>query len=116
MAQHATALARMAVDMITTVDAYALRTGSALSIRIGLHTGSVVAGVIGEKKFIYDLWGDTVNTASRMESHGVPGRIHITEAVRVAIGDAFELEVRAPIDVKGKGLMQTYLIKATDAA
>lgn len=111
MANHAAALAQMAIDMNATVVAYAARTGSALAIRIGLHTGSVVAGVIGEKKFIYDLWGDTVNTASRMESHGLPGRIHITEAVRAALGTAFAVEAREPIEVKGKGLMQTYLLE-----
>jgi class 3 adenylate cyclase len=109
-ATHAIAIARMAIDMNATVAEYAMRTGSALSIRTGIHTGSVVAGVIGEKKFIYDLWGDTVNTASRMESHGLPGRIHVTEATRAAIEAEFAVEAREPIEVKGKGLMQTFLV------
>jgi adenylate cyclase len=71
---HAAAIARMALDMIAGVRDHAARAKIDLAIRVGIHTGAVVAGVIGQKKFIYDLWGDTVNTASRMESHGVPGR------------------------------------------
>jgi class 3 adenylate cyclase len=66
--------------------------------------------LIGEKKFIYDLWGDTVNTASRMESTGVPGRIHVTEATYLKLRDNFDLEQRPQIEVKGKGLMTTYLL------
>jgi adenylate cyclase len=96
--------------MIAAISAYARRTDSELTIRVGIHTGSVVAGVIGTKKFIYDLWGDTVNTASRMESHGVPGRIHVTEATYLLLADRFDFEKRAPIEVKGKGAMQTYLL------
>ncbi len=110
IANHAVALAHMALDMNEAIAAYAASHGSDLSIRIGIHTGSVVAGVIGEKKFIYDLWGDTVNTASRMESTGLPGRIHVTEATQVLIRDEFELEQRIPIEVKGKGMMTTYLV------
>jgi class 3 adenylate cyclase len=109
-ADHATSMAHMALDMIASVEAYAARTGQELTIRVGIHTGSVVAGVIGTKKFIYDLWGDTVNTASRMESHGVPGRIHVSEAIYRLLAGTFELEKRPPIDVKGKGEMQTYLL------
>jgi adenylate cyclase len=67
--------------------------------------------VIGKRKFIYDLWGDTVNTASRMESHGLPGTIQITEAVRERLADAFELTLRGVIRVKGKGDMVTYLVE-----
>ena len=70
----------------------------------------MVAGVIGRKKFIYDLWGDTVNTASRMESHGLPSRVHLSEATAVLLGDAFDLEPRGTIDIKGKGPMTTYLL------
>ena len=110
IADHATAIARMALDMIAAIEAYARRTDSELTIRVGIHTGSVVAVVIGTKKFIYDLWGDTVNTASRMESHGVPGRIHVSEATHQLLAGAFDFEKRPPIEVKGKGEMQTYLV------
>jgi class 3 adenylate cyclase len=107
---HAERIARMAIDMIEVLRAYSVKTGVNLSIRIGIHTGSVVAGVIGRKKFIYDLWGDTVNTASRMESHGLPDRIHVTEATCERLRDRFELEPRGLVDIKGKGPMQTYLL------
>ncbi|MCA9678239.1 MAG: HAMP domain-containing protein [Myxococcales bacterium] len=107
---HAIAIARMALDMIATLEEYSRSHGTDLTIRVGIHTGSVVAGVIGRKKFIYDLWGDTVNTASRMESHGVPGRIHVTEAMKVALATRFELEARGVMDIKGKGQMSTYLL------
>lgn len=107
---HAGAAARMAIDMLATIAEFATRTGTPLAVRIGLNTGPVVAGVIGQKKFIYDLWGDTVNTASRMESHGLAGRIQISETTRAALGDAFELEPRGSIEIKGKGAMATYLL------
>jgi class 3 adenylate cyclase len=107
---HATAMAAMALDMLDVVSAYAAKTETELSIRIGVHTGPVVAGVIGKNKFIYDLWGDTVNTASRMESHGVPGRVHVTEQMRALLDAAFTFEDRGTIEVKGKGLMQTFLL------
>ena len=81
-----------------------------LQIRIGIDTGPVVAGVIGTRKFIYDLWGDTVNTASRMESHGVPGEIQLTERAAAALDGAFELARRGPIEVKGKGLVETFFL------
>ncbi len=83
-----------------------------VSIRIGLHTGPVIAGVIGTKKFIYDVWGDTVNTASRMESHGVPGKIQVSEAVHAAVEHLFLFEARGEIEVKGKGAMKTFLLLA----
>jgi class 3 adenylate cyclase len=73
-----------------------------------------VAGVIGKKKFSYDLWGDTVNTASRMESHGVPGTIHVTEATRERLRGKFAVEERGLIDVKGKGAMQTCFVRGID--
>jgi class 3 adenylate cyclase/HAMP domain-containing protein len=116
VADHATAITLMALDMIAFVEDYQRRLGNDLTIRVGIHTGSVVAGVIGTKKFIYDLWGDTVNTASRMESHGVPGRICISDATYALVADSFACEKRPPIDVKGKGAMQTYLVIGRKAA
>ncbi len=80
-------------------------------MRIGIHTGPAVAGVIGRKKFIYDLWGDTVNTASRMESHGAPGEIHVTDATRAALGDEWLLQERGVSEIKGKGPMRTWWLK-----
>ena len=85
-------------------------TGLPLEVRIGIDTGPVVAGVIGRAKFIYDLWGDTVNTASRMESHAEPGTIQVTERAHERLRDRFELRARGVIDVKGKGPMETYLL------
>ncbi len=110
VADHAIAIAHMGLDMLEGVNEYARHHGVELTIRVGIHTGAVVAGVIGKKKFIYDLWGDTVNTASRMESHGVPNRVHVTAATYQALRHVFELESRGEIDVKGKGVMTTYLL------
>jgi class 3 adenylate cyclase len=112
---HALAIARMALDMLAAVRAYGAENNLDLTIRVGIHTGAVVAGVIGQKKFIYDLWGDTVNTASRMESHGVPGRVHVSAATYEALRAAFLLETRGEIDIKGKGLMTTYLLLGPEA-
>jgi adenylate cyclase len=82
----------------------------ALQLRVGLHSGPVVAGVIGKNKFIYDLWGDAVNTAQRMESHGQAGAIQVTEETRELLKDRFRCELRGELEVKGKGRMRTYLL------
>jgi class 3 adenylate cyclase len=84
-------------------------------MRIGINTGPVVAGVIGKKKFIYDLWGDTVNIASRMESTGIAGEIQVTEPTYQALHKRYQFECRGEIAVKGKGLMKTYLLRDRQA-
>ena len=105
---HAEAIAYMALDMIDKVTELRNLTGRKLQIRIGIHTGAVIAGVIGTQKFIYDLWGDTVNVASRMESHSEIGKIQVTAATYELLKDKFDLVERGEIEVKGKGQMQTY--------
>jgi len=107
---HARAIALMAIDMRAAMrDADAVGD-LGLEMRIGINSGPVVAGVIGRKRFLYDLWGDAVNTASRMESHGSPGRIQITRATYELLGDEFECEPRGSIDVKGKGAVETWYL------
>jgi len=109
-ADHAPAAARMAQGMLEAVARIAAETGEALALRIGLHSGPVVAGVIGTKKFSYDMWGDTVNTASRMESHGVPGAVHCSEATAALLQHGFALTARGAMQIAGKGEMHTFLL------
>lgn len=109
---HAEAMARMAIGMLEAVKEYNQRHNASLSLRIGMHSGPVVAGVIGVHKFIYDLWGDTVNTAARMESHGVSGSIQMTEqTAHLLLANGWNVVKRDVIHVKGKGEMTTYLIQ-----
>lgn len=107
---HAEAIADMALEMGPEVERCAAESGVPFEVRIGMDTGPVVAGVIGRSKFTYDLWGDTVNTASRMESHGVPGAIQVTERVYEQLRDRYDLRQRGTIEVKGKEPMTTYLL------
>ncbi|NEQ26463.1 MAG: GAF domain-containing protein, partial [Microcoleus sp. SIO2G3] len=109
-ANHVEAVAEMALDMQTEIARFNAETGESFSIRIGINTGPVVAGVIGIKKFIYDLWGDTVNTASRMESHGISGCIQVTQVTYERLQDKYLFEERGVIQVKGKGEMVAYLL------
>jgi class 3 adenylate cyclase len=115
-ADHARAIAQLALDMVeaTSVDGICADLG--VQLRVGINSGPVVAGVIGRRKFLYDLWGDSVNTASRMESGGTPGRIQVTHATYELLRDDFELEPRGTIDVKGKGPMQTWYLVARRGA
>jgi len=105
---HAEAIAQMALDMQQEITRFKRHDGEPFQLRIGIHTGPVVAGVIGTKKFSYDLWGDTVNVASRMESQGVAGRIQVTPATKERLKDKYCFKRRGVILVKGKGEMITY--------
>ena len=105
---HVSAIADMALKMQREIGRFKTPNQQPISLRIGIHTGPVVAGVIGTRKFIYDLWGDTVNITSRMESHGEPGSIQVTDAVYNRLQQRYLFQERGVIDIKGKGLMTTY--------
>lgn len=110
-ADHAERMADMALDMLAAIAQHNERTGQALQIRVGIHSGPVIAGVIGKKKFAYDLWGDSVNTAARMESHGIPGVIQVSEATYSLLQPNYRFTERGEIEIKGKGPMRAYLLK-----
>jgi len=107
---HLNKLAQAAFQMLEETSQARAPDGSQITIRIGIHTGPVTAGVIGEAKFIFDVWGDTVNTASRMESHGVPGRIQVTEAVREVLLEDYHFGGPSIIEVKGKGPTRVWFL------
>jgi len=100
----------MGLAMLAGLESYRATTGIDIHVRVGMHVGPAVAGVIGIRKFIYDVWGDTVNTASRMESTGVPDRIQVTTATYERLRDRYEFEARGDVEVKGKGLIPAWLI------
>lgn len=107
---HAECCVKFAKAMLDEVVQFNEEEKTNLSIRIGIHSGPIVAGVIGEKKFSYDLWGDTVNTASRMESSGLPGEIQISPSTKELLGNNIYLKERGEISIKGKGAVKTYLV------
>jgi adenylate cyclase len=107
---HAIAVSQMALGMLEIVHEAGARFGENLEVRIGIHSGEVVAGLIGRHRSIYDVWGDTVNTASRLESSGLPNRIHISDSTYHQVKDRFSCELRGPVEIKGKGMMLTYFL------
>ena len=108
---HCQAVAAFAVDMLEAVNRHTSWSGDPIRLRVGINTGPVVAGVIGHQKFIYDLWGDAVNVASRMESNGLSNQIQVTAAVRECLESQYDFVARTPIYVKGKGEMVTYILQ-----
>lgn len=108
---HAESIAEMALDMQEELAKFNAKHHAGINIRIGINTGPAIAGVIGTKKFIYDLWGDAVNTAARMESHGVAGAIQVTQSTYDILRNKYLFEDRGIINIKGKGEMNTYLLK-----
>lgn len=109
-ADHAAAAVQLARGMLAAVEDAPRSLDAPLQVRIGLASGPVIGGVIGERRILFDLWGDTVNIASRMQSSGVPGRIHVAPSTRALLGEGHAFEERDPVDIKGLGPMTTYLL------
>jgi class 3 adenylate cyclase len=105
---HLEAVVDMALDVLACSSQFSRCDHEVFQLRLGIHTGAVIAGVIGAKKFSYDLWGDTVNIASRMESQGLPGKIQVTQEVYHRLMSSYRFEPRGEIFIKGKDLMTTY--------
>jgi adenylate cyclase len=108
---HASVMSDFALDLRKSIEQHRYDDGQPLQVRIGISSGPLVAGVIGKRKFAYDLWGDTVNTAARMESHGIPGEIQISQTTRDLLGSDYIIEPRGQIAIKGKGEIQTFLLQ-----
>lgn len=108
---HAAIAARLSLAMLDTLARIREEIGAPIRLRIGLHAGPAVAGVIGERKFAYDIWGSTVNIASRMESHGAPGCVHVTKSVADRLAGRFKIVPRGAVEVKGAGLMETFFLE-----
>ena len=108
---HAARMVRMAIRMVHITREHAMEHQVAMKLRVGINSGPVVAGVIGKSKYIYDLWGDTVNLASRMESGGLPDMIQVTRPVYEKLKDQFVFAARGEIEVKGKGNVEAWLLK-----
>ncbi len=113
---HSEAVAEMALEMLDEAARLEKKLGLPFRLRIGIHCGPVIAGVIGLKKLSYDLWGDTVNTASRLESHGVPGKVQVSDAMRERLRDKFDFEDRGVIELKGKGPIAVHFLKGRAAS
>ena len=109
---HAQVVAGFALEMVDALEKRNCVDGGALKLRVGMHTGPVIAGVLGEKRLIYDLWGDTVNVASRMEAHGVEGRIHVSDATHELLENEFVFEPRGTVELMGRGPMSTWFLTA----
>jgi class 3 adenylate cyclase len=109
---HAERTARFAIGMMQTMEDFNKKNNQSMQLRIGMNTGEAVAAVVGTKKFTYDLWSDAVNIAARMESHGEPGRIHLTENLFEVLKDSFSCCLRGEVSIKGKGSMKTYFLEA----
>jgi adenylate cyclase len=111
---HAVRAVHVSLDMVAALDRFNQRTGH--SLRIGIASGAVVAGVIGKRMYLYDVWGDAVNTASRMESHGVAGRVQVAESTRRQLGESFLPEERGVLAVEGKGELKTWFVGGRNSA
>lgn len=112
---HAQALVCMALEMRDYIATHTFRDGQRVNFRIGINSGSMIAGVIGRRKFVYDVWGDAVNVASRMESHGLGGAVQITQDTYELIKDEFLCEPRGTVNVKGKGEMEVWLVRSANS-
>jgi class 3 adenylate cyclase len=111
VANHAERMVRMAIRMVHITREHAMEHKVSMKLRVGVNSGPVVAGVIGKSKYIYDLWGDTVNLASRMESAGVPDSVQVTRPVYEQLKDQFVFEPRGAIEVKGKGKVEAWVLR-----